>query len=160
MADAALKRAYDLFSIEYILNPRARDPNAPVDALTRQIQSLGLATVLPPSVSGGMMPLLTRKGFVDITAVEVLCDPSKHWGAFARMLALYDLPAMRAWGALPRSVLPEEADARMLKRVVQIQEFAKEQAERELKAVYVQKKLQAQGQAAALDLISDRRYYY
>ncbi|KAJ7330942.1 hypothetical protein DFH08DRAFT_310734 [Mycena albidolilacea] len=163
VADAALKRAYDLFSIEYILHPRPRDPNAPVDALTRQIRSMPAyaQSILPASVSGGQMPLLTRKGFVDITAVEALCDPARHWGCFARVLRMYDVgQAVTGWGAIPRGVLPEAADPRMLARVASVQAFAGEQAKREVAANHAKLKLQAQGRANALDLIDDNRYYY
>ncbi|KAJ7121673.1 hypothetical protein C8R44DRAFT_736451 [Mycena epipterygia] len=162
-ADAALKRAYDLFSIEYILRPRARDPSGPVDALTRQLQAFGASfaqALAPPSVSGGMMPLLSRKGFIDITSIETLCDPSRGWGNLARVLKMYELPEVRGWGDLPRSVLPEVADERMLARVARVTVFSKEQGERELAAAYAKNKIAAQGRAAALDLIDDRRYRY
>lgn len=107
------------------------------------------------------MPLLTHKGFVDITTVEALCDPSRHWGCFARVLRMYDVgPVVAGWGAIPRGVLPEAADPRMLARVASVQAFAGAQAKREVAATHARLKLQAQGRANALDLIDDNRYYY
>ncbi|KAJ7069387.1 hypothetical protein C8F01DRAFT_1245599 [Mycena amicta] len=167
VADSALKRAYDLFSIEYILRPRPRDPNAPVDALTAQIQAtLGPSfarTMQKPSVSGGMMPLLTRKGFADITAVELLGDPSRGWGGLSRIIQMYGLETQLGegnWGSLPRSVLPEEADPRVLARVARVQAFAQDQAKMEIQANYAKLKLQQQGRDNALALLDDRRYVY
>ncbi|KAJ6621005.1 hypothetical protein B0H10DRAFT_1032405 [Mycena sp. CBHHK59/15] len=113
----------------------------------------------PPSVSGGMMPLLTRRGLVDITAVEVLCDPGRHYGCQRRVVAQYGL--LGEWGEMPRGVLPEVADPRMMARVARVQAFAKERGEQELAAAYAKAALQKQGRENALDLVSDRmRYYY
>ncbi|KAF7362757.1 Oleate hydratase [Mycena venus] len=116
-ADAALKRHFDLFSIEYVLRKRA-------SSLERDLRSLGLATPIctseSSSTSGGAMPLLTRKGFIDVTAIETLCDPSRHWGNISRIRKLYDLPAVHGWGDLPRSVLPSMPDQRMVKHVAAI----------------------------------------
>ncbi|KAJ7488414.1 hypothetical protein FB451DRAFT_736672 [Mycena latifolia] len=163
VADAALRRVFDLFSIEYSLTKRARAPNAPVDALTRTLQAFGASigtNAVPPPASGGLMPLLTFAGFMEVTSIEILCDPSAHWGNLSRVLRLYDLPALRAWGPLPRSVLPEQADPRMVARVEKVAAFSKAQGERELAAAYAKSKLQAMGRQNALDLLDDRRYRY
>ncbi|KAJ7828925.1 hypothetical protein B0H14DRAFT_3718272 [Mycena olivaceomarginata] len=135
-ADKALKRVYDLFSIEYILHPR------------------------PVSSCGGMMPLLTLKGFMDITAVEMLCEPSTEWGNISRVIKAYDLPSVQGWGDLPRSVLPEEPHPQMTARVARVTAVSREQGKRALEAVRVRTMLQAQGEQNALDLLDDRRYYY
>ncbi|KAJ6505677.1 hypothetical protein C8R47DRAFT_1192355 [Mycena vitilis] len=158
IADMALKRAFDLFSIEYILRPRPRNPNATVDDLTRQLQAMG--TTPPASVSGGMMPLLTLKGFMDITAIEMLCDPSTEWGSMARVVRSYDLPEVQAWGELPRSVLPDQPDPRMKARVARATTVSRNQGAQALEASRVRLMLQAQGEQNALDLLDDRRYYY
>ncbi|KAF7359658.1 Oleate hydratase [Mycena venus] len=135
-ADKALKRAYDLFSIEYNLRPR------------------------PASSCGGMMPLLTLKGFMDITAVEMLCDPSKEWGSISRVIKAYNLPSVQGWGDLLRSVLPEEPHPQMMARVARVTAVSREQGQRELEAVRVRTMLEAKGRQNALDLLDDRRYYY
>ncbi|KAJ7664569.1 hypothetical protein DFH06DRAFT_1324113 [Mycena polygramma] len=158
VADAALKRVYDLFSIEYILRPRPRNPNAPVDDLTRQLQALGTAP--PASVSGGLMPLMTLKGFIDITTVEMLSDPSAEWGSISRAVKVYDLPEVRAWGDIPRSVLPDEPDPRMKARVARATAVSREQGARELEAAQVRAMFQAQASQNVLDLFDDRRHYY
>jgi len=35
-----------------------------------------MASPAPPPISGGKIPMLTRKGFIDITTVETLGTPS------------------------------------------------------------------------------------
>ncbi|KAF7298615.1 Oleate hydratase [Mycena indigotica] len=162
-ADAALMRAYDLFSIEYILRPRPRNPNAPVDPLTRQLRASlgGLADqMVPPPASGGVMPLLTLKGFAEITAIEILADPSRGWGNLSRVLKMYGLEAALGWGPLPRSVLPEDPDQRVLARAARVQATAEERAERELQAEYTKNRIAKQGREYALALLDDRRYVY
>ncbi|KAJ6574462.1 hypothetical protein B0H19DRAFT_1254166 [Mycena capillaripes] len=100
VADAALKRNFDSFGIEYILGVRDR-PNTPAaDTVKRQFKSV--ARAITPSASGGMMPLLTRQGFI-----------------LACIIKIYDLPEVRAWGDLPRYVLPSEADPRILASVAE-----------------------------------------
>ncbi|KAJ7253753.1 hypothetical protein B0H12DRAFT_1323623, partial [Mycena haematopus] len=62
-ADAALKRAFDLFNVQYILRPRAREPTSPPADMKHQLQSFGASfarAITPATPAGGMMPLLTR----------------------------------------------------------------------------------------------------
>ncbi|KAF8217716.1 hypothetical protein K438DRAFT_1795525 [Mycena galopus ATCC 62051] len=128
-ADAALKRAFDLFGIQYVLRPRVREATSPPADVKQQLQSFGasFARALSPAAPvGGAMPLLTRVGFLSITSVEVLCDPSRHHTGLARIVQMYDLSPVRAWGALPRGVLPDEADPRMLARIARVQAAARE----------------------------------
>jgi hypothetical protein len=165
VADKALRRAFDLFSVEYVLQPRLRNPDGPDDPVTRQLQALakqiGVQQALPPSVSGGMMPLLTRAGFMAITSVEVLCDPSREWGCYARVLKAYNLPEFRGFPMdLPRSVLPDLPDVRMKLRVSQATEVGRSQAHRDLAASRVTAELKAQGEQNAIDLISSPRVRY
>ncbi|KAJ7137535.1 hypothetical protein C8R43DRAFT_1202715 [Mycena crocata] len=148
VADAALRRVCDLYSIEYILQPRPRNS----DDLAGQLQGM--------SVSGGTMPLMTLKGFMDITTIEMLCDPSAEWGNISRAIRMYDLPAVRGWGDVPRSVLPDAPDARMEAKVAQVSVVSREQAQRRVEASRVRLQLRAQGEQNAMDLLDDRRYYY
>ncbi|KAJ7101245.1 hypothetical protein B0H15DRAFT_990853 [Mycena belliarum] len=162
-ADAALRRVFDLFSIQYELRTRLRPPSAPVDPLTRTLQAFSatLGTSLAPAApTGAHMPVLTFPGFLELTSIEVLCDPSAHWGNLTRVLRLYNLPTLRAWGAMPRAMLPDEADPRMLGRVAKVSAFAKAQGERELAAAVAKSRMEAIGRQNALDLIDDRRYRY
>ncbi|KAJ7652913.1 hypothetical protein B0H17DRAFT_403801 [Mycena rosella] len=111
-ADAALKRNYDALGIEHVLRPRTPDRPAAVTTpptLTRTLQSFGASfarTLAAPPPGSSAMPLLTRKGFADITAIALLTDPARACGALARVLRMYELPLVRAWGALPRGALP------------------------------------------------------
>jgi hypothetical protein len=144
-ADAALKRAFDRFSIEYIPRPRPRDNTSPPSADTGKLmKSLGASftrAVTPAAAGGGIMPCLTRRGFAKITAIELLRDPARHWGNFAHVIKMYDLDAVRAWGDLPRGVLPEEADPRMLAHVARLQAVANEPGKLRSAAVYAKNKL-------------------
>jgi hypothetical protein len=165
MADKALKIAYDVFSIEHILQPRVQAPHVDPTGLTQTLRRT-FGSAFNPSVFGsagsasGPMPLLTRKGFIDIATIELLSDPSKHWGNMSRMLRKYNLPRYRTWGDLPRSVVPELPHPTMLERVAAVSKAATAKGERELEAMRAQSMLAAKGRQNALDLIDDRRYYY
>ncbi|KAJ6564667.1 hypothetical protein B0H19DRAFT_1068189 [Mycena capillaripes] len=124
VADAALKRNFDLFGIEYILGVRDRANTPAADTVKRQFKSV--ARAITPSASGGMMPLLTRQGFMCITALEALCNPVRHWGSLACIIKIYDLPEVREWGDLPQYVLPSEADPWILASVAEAREQAKD----------------------------------
>ncbi|KAK0245419.1 hypothetical protein EDD85DRAFT_800887 [Armillaria nabsnona] len=113
---------------------------------------------VPLQSSKSQMPLLTRKGFIDITTVEVLSDPSRAWGNLSRVLRMYQLLSFRGWGDMPRRILPEGADQRMLQRVRDISNFAKARGERQLASSMARMELERQGRENALDLISDTRY--
>lgn len=107
------------------------------------------------------MPLISRQGFIDITSVEVLCDPSRHWGMFSCIVRKYDLPMYRGWGDMPRGVLPEYPDQRMLQRVKQVSAVAQEQGKIQLDAAHAKAMMEAKGREAAIDLISPpHRYTY
>ncbi|KAJ7164247.1 hypothetical protein C8R46DRAFT_1220753 [Mycena filopes] len=138
-ADAALKRVYDLFSIEYVLRPRAGNPNV---------------------AGGGTMPLLTLNGFIDITSVELLSDPSAEWGCLSRVVRAYALPAVEGWGALPRSVLPEGPDPRTEARVARVKTVSIAQGQEMLEAARMEAMIQAQVSQTVVDLFDDRRRYY
>ncbi|KAJ7310015.1 hypothetical protein DFH08DRAFT_974614 [Mycena albidolilacea] len=131
-ADAALKRAFDLFGIQYILRPRARDAPSPPADVKGQFQSLSasFARAISPAAPAAGMPLLTRTGFFNITAVEVLCDPARHYTGLAHVVQMYESglgAVVRGWGTpLPRGVLPDEPDPRMLARIARVQAAVKE----------------------------------
>lgn len=177
LADKALKDAYDLFSIEYIIQERPNSTITPCgpNPLTAQYQSLGINYQPSPSPaaalisSNGVMPLITRKGFKDIICVEALCDPSRSWGNFNRIVKLYanspdsagtPMGEYRVWGDLPRVVLPETPDPAMLDRVKRLGEVAKSKAQQVLDASHSMAALSQQASRNALDLIGDTRYVY
>ncbi|KAK0446435.1 uncharacterized protein EV420DRAFT_1570613 [Desarmillaria tabescens] len=167
MADKALRNAYDLFSIEHILKHRHNPSGSTTPSITTQLQGLfgnafnpAMMHSVPLQSSNSQMPLLTRKGFIDITTVEVLSDPSRAWGNLSRLLRAYQLEPFRGWGDMPRNVLPEAADERMLQRVRGVSSFAKMRGEQQLASTMAEMELRRQGRENALDLISDTRYKY
>ncbi|KAK0208027.1 hypothetical protein DFS33DRAFT_1300795 [Desarmillaria ectypa] len=167
MADKALRNAYDLFSIEHILKHRHNPPGSTTPSITTQLQGLfgnafnpAMMHSVPLQSSNSQMPLLTRNGFIDITTVEVLSDPSRAWGNLSRVLRAYQLEPFRAWGDMPRSVLPEAADERMLQRVRGVSNFAKVRGGQQLASARAEMELRRQGRENALDLIGDTRYRY
>ncbi|KAK1225332.1 hypothetical protein PQX77_011750 [Marasmius sp. AFHP31] len=174
MADKALKNAFDLFSIDHIIRERPKESTTTcINPLAAQFQGLGInydpssSPAASMVGSNGLMPLLTRKGFMDITSVEVLCDPSKEWGNLRRVIKLYSSAAnagpmakYRERPELPRIVLPEMPDSRMLDRVKRVTQFANAKAKNELDAARTMTSLMAQGRQNAVDLIGDYRYEY
>ncbi|KAJ7655969.1 hypothetical protein DFH06DRAFT_1091457 [Mycena polygramma] len=151
-ADAALKRAFDLLRIDHVLHPRP--PKAPsADTVKRQLKSVVRA--ITPSASGGMMPLLTRKGFTAVTAINMLCDPARHWGSMAVIVRMYDLPEVRGWGELPRGVLPDEGDPHVMARVAQVQMLAKEHGQLRRATSYAKSQLDKVDAGSAVAFAKD-----
>jgi hypothetical protein len=111
-----------------------------------------------PSISGGVMPLMTRKGFIDITTIETLGDPSIGWMRINRMARHYGLVGQ--WGECPREMIPEVAPQSMLDRIERIAVYSRRQAASKIEAKRVELALKQQGQQNAIDLIGPPRYYY
>lgn len=102
-SDKHLKIGFDLFSIDYKLLPRVQSrPNDPASSV--------------PS-----MPAITRRGLIEISAIEMLAAPSPQWGKMSGLLRKYDLPRYRGWGELPRSVLPATPHQETLDRLARVQ---------------------------------------
>ncbi|KAJ7654217.1 hypothetical protein B0H17DRAFT_1186239 [Mycena rosella] len=159
-ADAALKRTYDALGVEHILRPRA--PERPMSvrqpSLTRTLQTFGASfarALVSPPTAGSAMPVLTRAGFADVTAIALLTDPARAWVAFTRVLKMYALPLTRAWGLLPRDVLPAQADPQMLDRVARGTAAVKEQGGRERGERIVQNVFAVENAVAVAALASD-----
>jgi hypothetical protein len=160
LADYELKQAYINFSIDHQLSPRR--PTAPNTDLKNWAAGLpGLIGSLVPTtlqpLSGGLMPMLTRQGFIDICTVEFLYDPNRGWAyakAASRRYAIW-----REWGEVPRSVLPEVAPPELVNRAKLAQVQAQARAQETIDAHRARAMLEKQGREAALDLVSDRRYY-
>lgn len=84
-ADLILRICLDGFSVEYALRHRAH--------------------ASPTFVQGGPgMPSLTRQGFIDLQAIEILSEPDQAVDRLNRVLAHYGI--WQTWGPLPRSILP------------------------------------------------------
>ncbi|KAG6877135.1 hypothetical protein C0993_010056 [Termitomyces sp. T159_Od127] len=101
--DKALKNIFDLFSIEHHLLPRPSVPQ-----------------------SSPSMPAITRKGFIDVTSIDLLIEPSHQWEKINCLLRKYNLPIYQRWGDLPRSVLPSDPEQGMLARVMSTAAIAKQ----------------------------------
>jgi hypothetical protein len=161
-ADFELRRYYDNFSIEYILQDRLDESENEIDSVAQNLENL-----LKPadsksektdlkSLSGGKMPMLTRKGFVDVVAVEVLYDPSRGWENLNRVLRSYGLwqerapPGAPAGVVIPREVIPETSPPELQERVQKLVELSQEQGQDVLSAKLAQNQLPPQGQEAAL----------
>jgi len=109
------------------------------------------------------MPMLTRKGFVDITTVETLCPPSTGWVRINRMARAYRLAGpWSQWGDCPREMLPELAPQELLDRVARITEYSRRQAAERIEAKRVEAAFRQQGQQNAQDLFDPpgTRYYH
>ena len=170
LADAELTTAYNNFSIQHTLQKRMQQPNNDVASMTSSFSNMmgsGMAQALTnqisssiPSPSGGNMPMITLQGFIDITTVEVLHDPSKGWIDLNRALQAYNLPIWKEKGDIPRNMLPEYPPQSVLDRVKVITEKARRDAEEKLAAKHAELALSQAGQQAATDLTDDRRYVY
>lgn len=164
-ADYELTRAYKNFSIEHTLSPRNSPANNDMASLTSGISGLmgsSMSAIMkasaPKPISRGMMPMLTLRGFIDITAVEVLADPSEGWLYTNRALRHYSV--WREMGDFPRNMLPDFAPQQVLDRVRRITQVSAQQAQNLLAANYAENAMKAQGSQNALDLIDGGRYYY
>lgn len=171
LADYELRTVYENFSIEHVLQDRIAPPNNDMAGLVSSMSGLmgsGLANSLSsslaiPRISGGKMPMLTRKGFIDITTIEIVGVPSIGWQRINRMTRHYRLQGpWSQWGDCPREMLPEEAPQDVTDRIHRIAAFSKKQAEERIEAKRVEMALRAQGRQNALELLDPpgTRYYY
>ncbi|KAG6852975.1 hypothetical protein C0991_007786 [Blastosporella zonata] len=160
-ADKTLKNAFDLFSIDHQLLQRIQGPHADPTGLTQTLRGvLGGAFPLSTREPAPPMPAITRKGFVDITVIEVLCDPSREWGNLSRMLRKYNLARYSGWGDLPRNTIPAMPDQAMLDRVAGVTAFSKQKGERELEQARMNAQIRARGNQIAVDLLDGTRREY
>ena len=117
MADKMLKEMYDVFPIDYVPGKRAQAQQANVNPNGfENIFNLNLSSVTTSFEESTPVPLLTRKGFLHLVAIEVLRDPSSRWRGLNLLLKKYDLPQYNGWGDLPRDVLPDRPDQRTVQR--------------------------------------------
>ena len=69
--------------MDQVLQDRIIAPNTNMDGVISELDNImgkgwgsKMASPAPPPISGGKIPMLTRKGFIDITTVETLGTPS------------------------------------------------------------------------------------
>ncbi|KIY64495.1 hypothetical protein CYLTODRAFT_425166 [Cylindrobasidium torrendii FP15055 ss-10] len=139
VADKALRNAYDIFSIEYILKERPQQ-SADAENVSGIYGKAGVdvTNFVPRAMAGGAgekkMPLLTLRGFIDIMSIELLYDPATGWSRLNDVLKMYKLKKLAGWGNLPRAVLPEEPDEYTQERVGRISEFQVAQGAKQVEA--------------------------
>lgn len=77
-------------------------------------------------MSNGLMPMLSLRGFIDITVVEVLGEPNIGWQRLNNVKNAYGVwPEL---GDIPRSMLPAVASAEIVDSVTQIGIMAQQRA--------------------------------
>ncbi|KAJ7625969.1 hypothetical protein FB45DRAFT_922745 [Roridomyces roridus] len=145
-ADDILKRAYDSFGVEHVVQSRS---GAASSNNTFKLFSGG-------GFSSSSMPLLTPRGLAQIIAIELLSDPSSSHPRLARVLHTYGIDGIepyRRWGALPREVLPPVPDPRMLARLGGAQVQSVQNAQ-------ISAQILAQANLAAVNAIGGAQYEY
>ena len=170
LADYEFRTVLKNFSFDHVLRKRATVPNNDMSKLLGGIPGLSSSfaklmtqnkssSLLDPPASGGM-PLLTRSGFIDITTVEMLGDPSPAWQKFNRIARHYNI--WREWGDCPREMFPNETPRPVSERIARATAVCNRQAQNLLEATRVQTELQAQGRENALRLLDPpgTRYVY
>ena len=72
------------------------------------------------------MPMLTLRGFVDITTVETLGEPTVGWQRLNLAKQFYEV--WPEWGHIPRRTVPDHPPQELLDRVAAISVYAQRQA--------------------------------
>lgn len=121
IADFELRTAYENFAIDHVLQPRVRSMN----------NSVPFNPTLSP-VSNGQMPMLSLRGFIDITTVEVLGEPTAGWQRLNIAKTYYGV--WMDWGDIPRYVVPDTPPQEILDRIAQISIFAQRKVAERIEA--------------------------
>jgi len=96
----------DLFSDLGISHQLAARPKAyPTDDSVTESKSLVQEKIKDSTKSGANMPMISRQGFIDLSAIEYLVDPSKAHEHLGRAVSIYGI--WKELGPMPRSVLPD-----------------------------------------------------
>jgi len=158
LADFEFRTILENFSFEFTLRPRPAAPNRDIQNMMGGIPGLtdAFSKILASSasltpLSGGQMPCLTRKGFVDICTLEMLADPSLGWRYINLALKHYHI--WRQWGDYPRSMLPEEAPKQVLDRITKVTALGQRRANERLEAARIQTEIEKRGRENALRLL-------
>ncbi|KAF5326756.1 hypothetical protein D9619_005104 [Psilocybe cf. subviscida] len=170
MADKSLKNAFDLFAIDHVLLKRIQPPHEDPTGLTAQYKRVLGAAFNPAmlqqnpgaahSTVEGPMPAITRKGFLQIMALEALGEPARSWGNWSRLLRKYNMPRYAGWGDLPRACFLECADPATMRRVEEIRKVSERRGQEQLDAARAYSQIAAQGRQNALDLVGNVRHEY
>ncbi|KKK21645.1 hypothetical protein ARAM_005249 [Aspergillus rambellii] len=169
IADRELTDHFTSYCIEFSLRPRtppATPINSPLNPLSYfpPAQRETMSQFMPPqtafSLSGNQKPMLSLRGWTDLTVLGVLLNPSAAWGQLNRAMKAYHLPIWAECGDIPRGMLPLAPYQPEVDRVRILLEGAKLNAEREIDAVHARLKIEKQGREHALDLLDDRVWVY
>lgn len=158
LADYEFRTILENFSFEFVLRPRPAAPNrdfqnmmSGIPGLTSSFSRMLASSLSLPPLSGGQMPCLTRKGFIDICTVEMLADPNLGWRYINLSAKHYNI--WRGWGDYPRSLLPDEPPKPVLDRIARVTALSQRRANERIEAARVQAEIQAQGRENALRLL-------
>jgi hypothetical protein len=105
-ADLALKSAYELRSVEHILKLRHGSNPTPQRVGVGPFANFLTANAVHTPTYRNPMPLLTLRGFIDSTAMEVLTNPSQRWTYLNRALHYYQIQIWREKYDIPREMIP------------------------------------------------------
>ncbi|OBT68243.1 hypothetical protein VE03_02310 [Pseudogymnoascus sp. 23342-1-I1] len=164
-ADYQLRQEYINLSIDHVMAPRP--PSAPNTDIRssfsslRNIVSPAMSQILNSiptgtSISGNQMPLLTRRGFIDICASDFLYYPNAGFSCVTKAVRHYGIwPEL---GDVPRNVMPGVAPQELLDRVKIINIEAARKAEDLLAAKTIETNIAARGRRQALNLTGDTRW--
>ncbi|KAF7117320.1 hypothetical protein CNMCM5793_006069 [Aspergillus hiratsukae] len=169
MADRELADHFTAYGVDFALRPRTPPPtpvNSPLDPLSYlpTAQRSAISAFMPAqststpanSLSGGQKPMLSSRGWMDLTICSVLLNPSAACGQLNRAMQAFQLAVWREWGDIPRDMLPLAPYQPEVERVRVLLEGARLNAEQEVDAVHARLKLEQRGRQHALDLLDDR----
>ncbi|GFF71729.1 hypothetical protein IFM62136_08157 [Aspergillus lentulus] len=167
MADRELADHFTAYGVDFALRrrtPPSTPVNSPLDPMSYlpAAQRAAMAAFMPAqstsanSLSGGQKPMLSFRGWTDLTVCGVLLNPSAACGQLNRAMQAFQLPIWREWGDIPRDMLPLAPYQPEVERVRVMLEGARLNAEQEVDAVHARLKLEARGEQNALDLLDDR----
>ncbi|CAG8949290.1 hypothetical protein HYFRA_00004915 [Hymenoscyphus fraxineus] len=144
LADYELRSTYESFGIEFKLQTRTI---APISQL--------------PPISGGLTPMITSRGFIDITFIELFSDETPlGWQRMNMILRHYGV--WRELGDIPRDVWPATPPEELKRSVAVLSEAARRKAVNAVNANKAKLDMEALGRQNAIDLIDGTRrtYYY
>ncbi|KAL4807862.1 hypothetical protein BDV18DRAFT_159072 [Aspergillus unguis] len=160
IADRELTDHFTAYSVDFALRPRTpsptQNPSNPLSFLPSTISNLIPRT----SVSGNQKPMLSQRGFADLTLCSILLNPSSAWGQLNRAMRAFKIPIWIECGELPRDMLPLAPWQPEVERVRILLEGARMKAEEEVDALHARLKMEQKGRQAALDLLDDRVWVY
>ncbi|KAI9372956.1 hypothetical protein BJX61DRAFT_552506 [Aspergillus egyptiacus] len=159
-ADRDLTDHFTSFGVDFTLHPRRRSHSWSTTSRLNPLSYFSPSRITMPSLSGGQKPMLSRRGWTDLTVCGMLINPSGAWAQLSRVMQQWRLPVWTEWGDLPREMLPLAPYGPEVERVRVLMEGARGTAEREMDAMRARMEMEGSGRRAALDLLDDRFWVY